>query len=351
MKNFHIKQKAAVIKTLKEPPHPKQKINWQRWFWMALLAYIIFSLAQYIFHGVAIVHGEGQVELSKQAITFTNDIQVIDILVTEGNTVKEGDTLFYYKNELDATLNNQVTVLNHQPIDWILKEKLTIQKQIELKKIQLDVFNERIAFKTEELQHQKELVLLGVNHIESTLTEIQAAILRAKAQEKALKNEISYLRKHLSKLKRQEKQMQKMEYHNIEHLAATQCYIAKMDGIIGQINFNNNEVCYEKQDVMTIHKMNNISIKAYFDPEEIPYVEKGDHLDIKFPDGSKGKGIVHNFYVSTYALPSEFQKKYEPTERNIVVDILPLHELEASKWTKFYKMTVDLSKERYAFLN
>ena len=60
---------------------------------------------------------------------------------------------------------------------------------------------------------------------------------------------------------------------------------------------------------------------------------------------SKGK-IVHS-YISTYALPSEFQKKYEPTERTILVDIEPINVNEAELWRKFYLMDVKLVIKRF----
>jgi len=48
-------------------------------------------------------------------------------------------------------------------------------------------------------------------------------------------------------------------------------------------------------------------------------------VTIEFPDKTESLGIISKFFVSTYAVPSEFQKKYEPTERNIVAEIVPFN--------------------------
>ena len=84
MKNFNFKTKTSVIKTLKEPPKAKQKINWQKWSWIGILSAIFLFCGFRVFNGVAVLRGKGQVELKKQALTFTNDVKILDILVEEG---------------------------------------------------------------------------------------------------------------------------------------------------------------------------------------------------------------------------------------------------------------------------
>ena len=124
-------------------------------------------------------------------------------------------------------------------------------------------------------------------------------------------------------------------------------YVALIDGIIGNINFSPNEVCYEKQDVMTIHQKENISIRAYFDPKLMSHLDINDVMQIKFPDGMKGLGRISNIYISTKEVPVEFQNRYEPVQRNVVIDIMPITEEEGAGWVNFYKMTVDVFKLKY----
>ena len=354
MKNFNFKSKKSVIKTLKEPPKPK-KINWQKWSWIGILCAAALFAGFRIFNGVAVVRGYGQVELQKQALTFTNDVRVLDILVKEGQEVRKGDTLFYYQNEYttDAGLAVKNSYHVQQPVDWIEKERLNLRKQIALKNIEKDNLTSKLKFKKEEFKHQQDLVLLGVNDIEYTLTSIQSEIITIETHQKILKEEISFLKKHLYRLRKQEKAIFNLEKDKIAYetgaIKEVFPYIALIDGLIGNINFTPNEVCYEKQDVMTIHQKEDISVRAYFDPELIQYLQISEVLQIKFPDGTKGLGRVNNIYISTQALPAEFQKKHEPTVRNVVVDVLPITEEEGKRWVNFYKMTVDVSRLKYEY--
>jgi len=70
---------------------------------------------------------------------------------------------------------------------------------------------------------------------------------------------------------------------------------------------------------------------------------------ISFPDGSKSEGLISKFHMNTYELPSEFQNKYEPTKRNIVAEVVPIHRKEINNWKNFYKMNVKVEKIRRQF--
>ena len=98
---------------------------------------------------------------------------------------------------------------------------------------------------------------------------------------------------------------------------------------------------------MSIHQAHPAFIKAYFEQEDLRYFDVGDVFTIDFPDGTTSKGVLKRFYIATYTLPEEFQKKYEPTTRSIAADIYPLDSTEIVKWKAFYKMSVDISKLKF----
>ena len=348
MKQFSLKQKTSVIKTLKEPPKEKPGINWQRIFFIGVLLLVVYSIGKKIYRGTFLIIGDGQVKLAKQSVQFTDDIRIASILVEEGDTVKTGDTLFYYRYE--SSKNNITSIVSTDtPPDWLLREKLNTRKQISIKKAELQRYRKQLEFKEKELEHQKELIILGVNEIESRLSYIQDDIIRMKSTRDVMLKEIYYLRKHLKALEAQELEQKQTRIRRRESGTAIMPYIAKITGIIGQINLDPNEVCYKQQNVLAIHQLDQLSIKAFFDPFDVPNINKGDKVWIKFPDGTESSGIIHNFYVSTYAVPAEFQKKYEPVERNVVAEVLPMNELEMEKWLKFYKMQAEVAKYRYQF--
>ena len=289
MRNFNLKQRNSVIRTLKEPPVKKKGTNWQRLLFIGLLLYIVFSIGQRVYRGAFLIHGDGQVVLAKQAVQFTDDIRIASILVEEGDSVAQGDTLFYYRFE--ATDDELHAMANaDDPVDWIIRERLNTKKQIALRKVELGRTRAEIDFKEKEFEHQRELIILGVDEIESHLTYIQEAIIRLKSKRTAINKEIFYLRRHLKDLGEQESILRTTELRKAGRVGSILPYVANLDGIIGQINLNTNEVCYKKQDVLTIHQLGSISIKAFFDPYDVPKIKRGDEVWVEFPDGTESMG-------------------------------------------------------------
>ena len=348
MRNFSLIKKSSVIKTLKEPKSKKAKFNWQRFFFALLLSYFIFYIGKRVYKATALISGNGQIELKKQAIQFTDDVRVLALQVSEGDSVLVGDTLFLYKH--DPSNEETTAMINvDDPVDWLIRDKLNIKKQIALKKIEQGKLKEQLEFKTEKIKHQKDMIILGVDNRERHLSSMEEDVITLKSNQNRTRKEIQYLRKYLNELRKQEKNIRSTEIRKIRQINAVLAYTAPISGIIGQINISKNEVCYEKQDVMTIHQISEMSIKAFFNTDEVSNLARGDKVSIHFPDGSISTGRIRNFYISTYTVPVEFQKKYEPIERNVVVEIVPIENHEISRWLQFYKMNVEVVKHRFTF--
>lgn len=350
MKNFSFTRKASVIQTLQEPPQPKKRFNWQRWMWIAIIGFALFKLGAYIYQGLAETHAEGQIEFGKQTVSFVQDVQLLHLQVGEGDHIKTGDTLFWYRNQLDSKTAAEVERQTASPVEWVERELLQTEQQIALKRIEQQRLSKSLAAAHVQQQEQIELVVLGAHSRREHLGDLAAQVRTLEANTQAVDQEIRYLQRYRGKLQAQARKMQQLQERPYQDLAAPQPYLAQTDGIIGQINVEAQEICYEQQPLLTIHQSEAIRIRAYFDQEELPFLKQGDIVQVRFPDGSRGQGEVANFHIATAALPSEFQKKYEPTERNIVVDILPLSQTEATRWSAFYKMTVELSKTKYPVL-
>jgi len=43
-----------------------------------------------------------------------------------------------------------------------------------------------------------------------------------------------------------------------------------------------------------------------------------------------------------YEAPEEFQKTYEPTERNILAEIIPINDVQKSQWATYHKLNIKL---------
>jgi len=231
--------------------------------------------------------------------------------------------------------------------DWIIKEKLSIKKKIEMNKLIINQKKENSRY-LERLIKTKESLLLGGIHDEyNQYSSLQDQLSKVYLEIEYYVKEIDVYKSHLNKLFTQNQLYSKLNSGELGVFNEIKAFIAPIDGVISDVFYEVNEICYKKEEMITIHQLQDASINTYFDPEEIKYIEVGDIVDIKFPDKSKTKGIISKFFVSTYAVPSEFQKKYEPTERNIVAEVVPLSKTDEHSWNSFYKMEVNVQKSRY----
>ena len=358
MKSFTgFKYQKSVLRTVEEPP-VKKKFNWDR-FLFILFGLIIVSYVGYkLYNQVTYIKVHGQVILDKMAVNFTDDIRLREICVKEGDVIINGDTLFMYTYEDQEQIDNDIKNITMTPSsssssNWYLREKLNIKRQIAFKESQKKTVKLTLSSKKKELKDQERQILLGVD-VAHKLPPIQSDIIEFEGEIDALRRKIKILKRHLYALRKQEKEAKALEdirmadriNNGLKYRNTMYYYVSPVSGEMGQINNSPNEVCYKAHDVMVIHQLENLKIKGYFNQKLYQEIKIGEEVMIEFPDGTIGHGYIDNFYVSTYQLPAEFQKKYEPVERSIVVDILPLNMSEASLWIGYYKMAVTIVKKK-----
>lgn len=347
MRDFQIRSTPTILTTLKEPPKKasKRKIKWQRIsFLLAALAILIY-VGLKIYMNLAVIQADAQLELHKQIVHFPTDVQIERLYIEEGQKIEKGDTLFRYSIPLD----NQVTTSEiniDKPIDWILRERIHTKKAIELKKIQKTELEDQITMRKSMHDTKKSLILLGAHNDRNEYEELSIQINRLQAERQGLIEEISYLNSLLYNLNQENSNYRRIETRKKDFIETKYYNLAQLDGIIGQINYNENEICYRKEELLTIHRINDVRIKAFFDPSDMKYLAEGDVVSINYPDNSSSQGIITNFHIATYALPEEFQKKYEPTERNIVAEVKLLDDSNQPLMS-YYKMNVLITKNRY----
>jgi multidrug resistance efflux pump len=346
MKNFKLREEKSFIRVLKEPPVKKKKVNFHKIMYLVFVLIACYFIGRKVLHAYLVIFAEGQIELPKQTVTFADDIKLLSLHIQEGSHVKEGDTLFTYQMVVDKGEEIRMQTQNN-PSEWIVKAKLENDKKIHMCDIEITSKYKLLDIVTERLNAKKSLLLAGVNEDYHSYKDLQGQDAKLKAEIESLKKEKNYYYSYAAKLKENENEYKNLVVTKSTFLNEKKSYVSPFSGTIGKIDFGKNEICYKKQELMTIHRMDGARISAFFDPDEIPYIQIGDEVDIRFPDGSDSRGLIHKFHVSTYALPVEFQKKFEPTERNIVAEIAPLNEIESKRWKNFYKMDVEIRKPRY----
>lgn len=346
MRNFSLREKQSIITVLREPPKKVKKVPWQKWSFVAFLLLLISVIAYRSVASLWIIQANGQIEVKKQTVHFSQDIKLTKFLVEEGTQVNAGDTLFKYAPIVEEFVSTSVTDFD-RPQDWVEKQKIDLRSKIALKKFEIEELSGRIRDVSSLAEMKKKMVLLGSVNDKNPYELLRLQLEQLKLQHSSAKKEKSYLQNLLYSLKKKETSGSRVTTTNKSVKDLNNYFVSTMDGVIGQINFNPEETCFRREEVLTIHELEEMKIKVYFDPVEMKYLQAGDEVNITFPDGSQSTGEIENFHVATYALPDEFQKKYEPTTRNIVANVKLSNDIEKYKLMNFYKMNVRITKSRF----
>ena len=323
------------------------------------------------------VHAFGHVIIESTKVRLTDDARLIDIYVHEGDSVCKNDTLFSYVLDLDQDISGSgatslslggVTSTGGQDY-WWLKELYNIKKTIAINNVKANENSLLIKNYEGELKRLTNEVILDVLP-KQRLDYVQTEIMKLKTENLKLKSENSELGNLMKTLKPFDNTVSKsvkdikmnanggsnsltnyMKNQRItfsdELLSEERYFKAPMDAIITRVYIHPTETALKSEDIMTMHKDHPAFIKAFFDQEDVGHFKVGDVFKVTFPDGTTSLGYLKRFYIATYTLPEEFQKKYEPTTRSIAGDIYPVDAEEMSKWRTFYKMSVDISKFKY----
>lgn len=334
MRKFTYKKNTAVIRTLKEPKIKKKKWNVDRIIYLILIILLLSWLIQFIYKKTAWIEGNGQVLMEKVDVNFTNDIRVKEIFINEGDTVNVGKNLFnYYQNDFDSDAS--IVLKNLDKKERLNNNLQDILKDILKKRIQLNNLKKRYQLLIDQETQVTKLILLDV-YTKNKLDDLISQKLLIKNQIDLLKSELYFLGSQKKLLKQNDGS------YAIGGRGGSfgNTYMSPIKGVVGQILKNSEEACYKTENVMTIHNTEKVFIKAYFDLRDLEKVEKGTVVQVEFPDKTISKGVINKLYISTYRAPSEFQKKYEPTERNILAEIVPIDKEQISDWGKFYKLNL-----------
>ncbi len=130
----------------------------------------------------------------------------------------------------------------------------------------------------------------------------------------------------------------------VRHTFFGEVFRSPFAGMITRNYYDNYEVALKGETIMAIFRAEDFHIKGFFEQSDLKYLRSGDKVTIEFQDSTKVDGKIARLYYATLPLPPEFQKKYEPTHRSIVADIIPesfklisekkIEKLSATLWVR-----------------
>lgn len=365
MKKFKFKSQESIIKGIEEKPI-KKGFNWDRVIYFTTLLIILLSFGTYFISKEVKISAESEIIMDKFNVTFTDDIIVTEYFIEEGDSVKQGDSLFTYRLNLEDIHGNSAAIIDNsskreysrETESWLTREKLNSLKNIDLKKIELKDIDRKIKTLEGDMDKIKKEVFLEI-YPPSKLQNAEESLMDLKNDKQSVNEEISYLNKYLNvtiqRLEELRSQVPSVNLGEVNGVIGANggldvnefIYYAPKDGMISQVYARSDEVCYKQNLVTDIIEFQGLHILAYFKQEDLKFVGNGDIVDIKFPDGSKSKGIVDKLYIKTTNLPDRLYDQGSKIERRVRAVVVPLDVEDSSKWYEFYKINVLVSKPKY----
>lgn len=379
MKNINFKRGSGGIRVWEEDQKSRIPFNWDRLIYIIILIIILFFGLRYLISKTLYIEAFGEVMLENVNIMNTDDCRVLKYYVDAGDKVKKGDTLFSYYDDPDFELggafsragfvgnggnNVSIDLDNHsQKPEWIDREIYNLQKNIESNEIRIAESKKLKDLFTQRLELTKNEVILDLAP-RGNFSEMERRIEEMQFEIERLQNEVNMAKQFLARLYGM---LNDFTPQNDEvKLTATtnslkqdidgagggdaeyvKYFRAPIEGTVTKINFEEYEVAVKSEVILTIHKPDNVFIKAYFDQEDVSGIQEGDVVSLEFPDGTTSTGVIKGYYFTTNRIPEEFQKKYEPTTRSLTVEIHPENEGDVKSWKRYHKMRVLITKSKY----
>lgn len=359
MKSINFRRGSTFLRTQKEKPLSPKKTNIDRYIYFAILGVLCIFIAGYLWIKFFYIRANGQVLLDNVMIRLTEDGRIIKLFKAEGDSVTAGDSLFMYfvearANQLLGISDSSSTNIeknNSSGMQWVEREIFNIQTKIALNKVEIEENSKLLSKqKSDLLRVQNQVMLDALPHsrlesVQQDVDHLSTEIAKTKQENTELELLAAQLKNPLDAAPSVLQSNSGFSTTGIYGL--TRVFIAPVDGYVNRIYKSEYETALRTEDILSVQKRDRIFIKAFFEQKDIDHFKENDVVNVRFPDGTKSKGIIKRLYLGTYDLPVEFQKKYEPTHRTIAADVYPLDSAEAGQWKPFHKLNAEITKFKF----
>ncbi len=317
---MRIRKRRSYLTSLPETVAPEKTVHKiSHWLYLVVLLIVFGYFLYYLYLVLTGFEGYGQVKVEKTNLSSTIDGNLSNIAVSESQVVAKG--------ELIASLT-PAQICDQKP-DFQL-DKLSYE--IELKNARIDSLRQQLAGLRESadmLQLRRALEL-----DDDLYDEIQ--------QSEKLRFQLGLL------IKERDIQQQLRRTLGMQLAVASvpkQCQpysiVAPFDGIVKKILFNPQEFV-KKGDPIVIYESFNapVTIEAFLSKHELKNLAEGANVDIAFPDGRFGTGIIEAIHSTAYAFPKVQWEDYEPLDTRIRIKVIPIDQEQALLWKNYDLMRV-----------
>lgn len=319
-----LKNRKNFIRYTPEENAPRRmhlSLQFTRVVYLIFFGAILIVLTNWAINKWISVEGQGLVMLKSVTLRAVDDIKIEDFLVEEGEDVLRGQTL------LQAVSLDGAEIIESKDRGPLIEKT---KRDVEERLIAERSLKQEIKAQQDHIARLKRLNALEWR-MQKELYDAQRKLRSYELERRKINSEIRMLQDRIEAL-------DEGNYSQIIRPLESSMQ-SPFQGQVVEIKKNDGEVALRGEELISILGNEDINIKAFFPLQKMPRVTPGAKVSIHFPDGSKGYGTVNQYYYSTLPLPEEFQSRYEPVQRMLVVDIRP-NDPEAKDWIHIHMMTV-----------
>ena len=327
-----------------EQPIRKKRINWDRMVYLAILFAIVGSLVLYLIRNFYFITAPAQVVKESYAVLLPYDARIEDVLVNEDDSVERGHPLLMFERDFrvsDNTLVNSTRSVE----EWITKERFTSQRNISVKKVEIEELNKRIREVDEKIAQLELLVILDVSNA-TKIEQLQDEKSKLRSDVRVKEEEVKYWQQYLYELPQYKERYTTTLVEQLNENNEISTFSAPIGGVITNINYKQYELAYKGEIIMSI-ELDDAYVRAYIPQKEYGSIFEGDIVTVKFPDNSKGKGVIEKIYSSLEKLPPEYQDETRVTTRSFLAIVRPLDDSQQKKWRINNNLGVEIRKRRF----
>lgn len=306
-----------------EPPRRRGPSITRRLYLLLLIGLVLY-LAFIAFDRLFYVHGWGQVEVEKVAISSARGGRIQALPVREGQQVAQGELLAriaapkrcdaeqdprLQRLLMDAQLTqSKLAVLRGE----LQRKQAEVRDQTRLRRaLEIDTRNSREARQlNEDLARLQQEVALHTRRLE--IERNQAEALRA---ELAAKPE---------PLECLDEELRAPHPGKLLHVSNAPAEVVDSGATIATL----------------VPRDARVRVEAYLETDDLDDVEVGKAMQVQFPDGHVSPGIIESIHSSAYRSAQRQWDGYTPLSSRVLVHVVPAEPEHSQRWASYDRMDV-----------
>ena len=282
-----------------------------------VVGYIIYLLSSRFFY----FSEPGFVEVEKTIISSSRGGKILQLPVKEGQLVKHKNLLALISASKNCSSINSSKAHKLKYELALNRSRLTLlQREITSLKNYIANANLQRALETGQAK-------------DSTVSKLNYDLIK-KLNDAALLDSQIILQQQLKPI-------------NLASNSSLECFnesiFTPFDGYVHSVKRTTNEFTARGAPLLIlISNTADVRIEVYLKNDQLPYLNIGSLVDIRFANGIATEAKIKNIYSSAYTAPEREWHNYKPADTQVLVHLKPVSVQDAALWKKYDRMEVSV---------